>query len=175
MPERTALLVNPPIYDFAACDFWLKPLGLLRVGGMLRTAGFRVHLLDYLDRQHPLLPEGRHRRSDAFGRGRFFAEEVRPPRVLAGIQRKYKRYGLPGQPFQEVEATVRYVNSLGARVMLSEFSPVPGTPDGERARKFVALDDPLQENSTVFPLLYNGRNTVDRLKSLARELNRALL
>jgi hypothetical protein len=25
------LLVNPPIYDFSAYDFWLKPYGLLRV------------------------------------------------------------------------------------------------------------------------------------------------
>ena len=25
------LLVNPPIYDFAAYDFWLKPYGLLYI------------------------------------------------------------------------------------------------------------------------------------------------
>ena len=30
------LLVNPPIYDFSAYDFWLKPAGLLRVAGFLR-------------------------------------------------------------------------------------------------------------------------------------------
>jgi len=30
------LLVNPPIHDFAAYDFWLKPYGRLRVAGLLR-------------------------------------------------------------------------------------------------------------------------------------------
>ena len=30
------LLVNPPIYDFAAFDFWLKPYGLLSVAGFMR-------------------------------------------------------------------------------------------------------------------------------------------
>jgi len=44
------LLVNPPIYDFAAYDFWLKPSGMLSVAGFLRgKADFK--LFDYLDRQ----------------------------------------------------------------------------------------------------------------------------
>ena len=30
------LLVNPPVYDFAAYDFWLKPYGLLTVAGYIR-------------------------------------------------------------------------------------------------------------------------------------------
>lgn len=30
------LLVNPPIYDFAAYDFWLRPYGVLSVAGQLR-------------------------------------------------------------------------------------------------------------------------------------------
>jgi hypothetical protein len=30
------LLVNPPIYDFSAYDFWLKPYGMPRVAGFLR-------------------------------------------------------------------------------------------------------------------------------------------
>ena len=33
------LLVNPPIYDFSAYDFWLKPYGLLRVAGYTARAG----------------------------------------------------------------------------------------------------------------------------------------
>ena len=50
------LLVNPPIHDFSAYDFWLKPYGLLRVAGYLRhQVDFR--LFDYLDREHPLLPD----------------------------------------------------------------------------------------------------------------------
>jgi hypothetical protein len=48
------LLVNPPIYDFAAYDFWLKPYGLLRIAGRLRK-GNNLYLFDYLDRHHPAL------------------------------------------------------------------------------------------------------------------------
>jgi len=33
------LLVNPPIYDFSAYDFWLKPYGMLRAAGFLRGQG----------------------------------------------------------------------------------------------------------------------------------------
>jgi radical SAM superfamily enzyme YgiQ (UPF0313 family) len=432
MHDRTALLINPPVYDFAAYDFWLKPLGLLRVGGMLQEAGFRVRLLDYLDRNHPRLPEGKHRRSDEFGRGHYFRTEVPLPPVLRDIPRKFKRYGLPEdtaeeilesidepeviliqtmmtywypgvaevveayrrrfqrskivlggtyaslqpdharkvtgadllifgsnlsplwdllgieaptsglpvwdlypsldyavttftegcpfhctycagpalmgsyrerpveaiveelkqlqglgvidvalyddallfrskefffplmerlgsedlrfqfhtpnglsaralddeaarclrdsgfatihigfetsdperqrstggkvtseeleralesleragyarkdvvvyllmglpeQPPDEVEESIRYVNQIGAHIMLAEFSPVPGTVDGQRARELAPLDDPLQENSTVFPLLYYGQRTVNRLKRLAKESNQAL-
>lgn len=42
MTART-LLVNPPIFDFSAYDFWLKPYGMLRV---------------YLDRLHPNVSPG---------------------------------------------------------------------------------------------------------------------
>ena len=54
------LLVNPPIYDFSAFDFWLKPYGLLRVGGALRDQA-DLRLFDFLDRRHP---DARRRRRD---------------------------------------------------------------------------------------------------------------
>jgi len=31
--EKRILLINPWIYDFAAYDLWVKPLGLLSLGG----------------------------------------------------------------------------------------------------------------------------------------------
>jgi len=50
------LLVNPPIYDFSAYDFWLKPYGLLRVAGYLRGQA-QLSLFDYLDRGRvPIFP-----------------------------------------------------------------------------------------------------------------------
>ena len=30
------LLITPPIYDFSAYDFWLKPYGMMRVAGFMR-------------------------------------------------------------------------------------------------------------------------------------------
>src|SRR5215831_12161163 len=64
--------------------------------------------------------------------------------------------------------------SLGLRLMLSEFSPIPGTPDGERCREWVDLDEPLWHNKTVFPLVLLGAEEVQRLKALCRELNGTL-
>jgi len=94
------LLVNPPIYDFSAHDFWLKPYGLLRVGGFLRHK-VRLSFFDYLDRSHPLNASVRSRRSDSWGRGKFQAEKVVRPCCLAPISRNYRRYGLSRACFQE--------------------------------------------------------------------------
>ena len=41
--EVDFLLINPWIYDFAAYDFWLKPYGLLLIGGKLRKLGYSVY------------------------------------------------------------------------------------------------------------------------------------
>jgi hypothetical protein len=89
------LLVNPPIYDFSAYDFWLKPYGLLRVAGYLRGQA-ELRLFDYLDRLHPTLEVA----SDSWGRGPFPSENVPRPEVFATFPRQYRRYGLPGSLFQ---------------------------------------------------------------------------
>lgn len=36
------LLINPWITDFAAYDFWLKPLGILYICGILKYYGYDV-------------------------------------------------------------------------------------------------------------------------------------
>ncbi len=95
--KPNVLLVNPPIYDFSAYDYWLKPYGLLRVAGMMRQQ-LEMPLFDYLDRWHPhvLTPV----QSDAWGRGPFAADRVSTPEVLADVERPYRRYGLPRRAFQ---------------------------------------------------------------------------
>lgn len=92
------LLINPPIYDFSAFDFWLKPYGLVRAAGFLRgQAEFR--LFDYLDRYHPGVPGGRYR-TDAWGRGEFYSELVPKPANFSMIRRRFKRFGLPRAEFE---------------------------------------------------------------------------
>ena len=91
------LLVNPPIYDFAAYDFWLKPYGLLSVAGYLRgKADFA--LFDYLDRLHPFFAENP-LQSDQWGRGRFFQQQIASPPCLEQLPRRFHRFGLPRQIF----------------------------------------------------------------------------
>ena len=95
------LLVNPPIYDFAAYDFWLKPYGLLRIGGMLRNRA-ALGLFDFMDRLSPLLPAGSNSdRSDEWGRGHFYSQPSPKPAVFEAIPRRFKRYGLPREIFRE--------------------------------------------------------------------------
>ncbi|MFC1739092.1 B12-binding domain-containing radical SAM protein [Planctomycetota bacterium] len=92
------LLVNPPIYDFAAYDFWLRPYGLLSIAGFLRgQADFE--LFDYLDRLHPFMAEHKELKSDRWGRGRFYLEKIPNPKILENIPRFYRRFGLPRQLF----------------------------------------------------------------------------
>ena len=88
------LLVNPPIYDFAAYDFWLKPYGLLSIAGYLHgKADFA--LFDYLDRLHPFVVAQQELQSDQWGRGRFHCEQIRSPQCLEEIPRHFRRFGLP--------------------------------------------------------------------------------
>ncbi len=98
--KKRALLVNPWIYDFAAYDFWQKPLGLLYIGAVLRKNGFQVDLLDCLDRYHPDLAcaypqSAQSGRGD--GSGKYHREPVARPDCLKEIPRRYSRYGLPYQ------------------------------------------------------------------------------
>jgi len=96
---RRFLLVNPWIEDFAAFDFWGKPVGLLRIAGALMDADAEVHLLDLLDRNHPWLE---HRtQTDEWGRGKYSAEEIEKPRVIDWVPRRFRRYGLPREILHE--------------------------------------------------------------------------
>jgi radical SAM superfamily enzyme YgiQ (UPF0313 family) len=79
--------------------------------------------------------------------------------------------GLPGQPLSEVERTVRAVQALGVQAKLALFSPIPGTPDGDRALPVDA--DPLLHNNTAYPYLLGVEyvQELDLVKLLAKRGN----
>ena len=93
------LLVNPPIVDFTAYDFWLKPYGMLTIAGTLRGQ-VDFTLFDYLDRLHPTLADYPKIQSDHWGRGHFPHERIIKPVPLANIPRHFYRYGRPRDEFQ---------------------------------------------------------------------------
>ncbi|MFC1770930.1 B12-binding domain-containing radical SAM protein [Candidatus Margulisiibacteriota bacterium] len=93
------LLINPPIYDFCAYDFWLKPYGLLKIGGFLREKA-ELELFDFLDRCHDFSKK-HNLRSDNYNRGKYFAQKTERPEVFRDIPRNYQRFGLPKIIFQE--------------------------------------------------------------------------
>ena len=92
------LLINPWIYDFAAYDYFARPLGLLYMAGWLRAQGYQIHFLDCLGAPHA--------RTGPFGTGRYNKEIIPPPPALEGITRRYGRYGISEAAFRERLARV---------------------------------------------------------------------
>ena len=86
----------------------------------------------------------------------------------------YQILGHPHIGIQELEASMHFVQSLGIRGMLADFSPIPGTPDGEYCRQWIDLNEPLMHNKTAFPIILLGFDETNRLKDLQRRLNREL-
>lgn len=109
MKPRSAphiLLVNPWIHDFAAYDFWARPLGLLTLGAILRAQGMGVAYLDCLDRFHPAGPPTK---PDArCGRGPYRKTRIPHPEGLEDIPRNFRRYGIDPEWF---EADLRSVSA----------------------------------------------------------------
>jgi len=93
------LLINPWIHDFAAYDFWAKPMGLLSIAAILRAHGIRVSYIDCLDRFHR-----RAAKTDPWarcGRGPYLKTNIPKPAGLADVSRNFSRYGIPPQWFKE--------------------------------------------------------------------------
>ena len=96
------LLINPWIYDFAAYDLWMRPVGLLYIASVLKRDGIDIDFIDCLDRYDPQIlnfqklekPKGK-----KDGRGEFYKEEIRKPEILKNINRKYSRYGFTEEIF----------------------------------------------------------------------------
>jgi|UniRef100_A0A7C5ELQ0 radical SAM superfamily enzyme YgiQ (UPF0313 family) len=90
------LLINPWIYDFAAYDFFARPLGLLYLAGLLEAQGVRVWFID--------CQAAPHARPGPFGTGRY-PKTIQPtPAPLAGIPRRYGRYGISEAAFRKALA-----------------------------------------------------------------------
>jgi radical SAM superfamily enzyme YgiQ (UPF0313 family) len=94
------LLVDPWIHDFAAYDFWAKPLGLMTLGGILRDHGARVAYLDCLDRFHPRAASGSSPLARC-GRGPYLKSVIAKPPGLEDIPRNFCRYGISPDWFRK--------------------------------------------------------------------------
>ena len=96
------LCIHPWIVDFAAYNTWIEPLGLLTIAAVLREAGHQIALIDCLDRHHPaaaaLAPRSPH---DVYGCGPFPKVELPKPPLLAHVPRRWGRYGLPVEAFED--------------------------------------------------------------------------
>jgi radical SAM superfamily enzyme YgiQ (UPF0313 family) len=115
------LLVNPWIHDFAAYDFWAKPLGLLTLASILRDHGFNITYMDCLDRFHPEAsfsdPYAR------YGRGPYLKTPIPKPSGLEDIPRNYSRYGIRKEWFMKDLASIRRPDLVLMTSMMTYWYP----------------------------------------------------
>lgn len=93
------LLINPWIYDFAAYNFWARPLGLLKVAEFLSLFNVELFFIDCCDSF----------RIKKYGAGKYMAEIVEKPQILKNIPRNYRRYGISKDEFIE---KLKYIHNV---------------------------------------------------------------
>jgi len=85
----------------------------------------------------------------------------------------YLLCGLPGQEAREIETGIDLVRGLGAKPILAEYSPIPGTPLWDEALRHARYDignEPLFHNNSLLPCLRPDISTAyfQALKSRTR-------
>lgn len=87
----------------------------------------------------------------------------------------YLLCGMPFQEAQEVETAVDFVRECGARPVLAEYSPIPGTAlwdDALRGSPFPLEEEPLYQNNTLLPCRWEGL-TYARYQRIKQECRRS--
>jgi len=82
----------------------------------------------------------------------------------------YLLCGLPYQTFEEVRDSIAFVKSLGAKPIITEFSPIPGTniwDDAVECSPFPITEEPLFHNNTLIPCRWEGL-TYDMYRELIK-------
>ncbi len=119
MNTHSILLINPPVYDFAAYDLWAKPLGLLYLSSILKQQNIDVSVFDYMDRNHDICtgnspaPEYVFPRSGSniYGCGHYIKKEITKPAAIKNIKRKYFRFGIPEQQAEDFFVNLKNTKS----------------------------------------------------------------
>lgn len=88
----------------------------------------------------------------------------------------YILMGLPHQSFDEIYHSVNFVHSLGIKIRLASYSPIPGTVDYQRAVQdglFPPDADPLLTNKTIYPLYrtFEAYKKFQDLRHMVRAMN----
>jgi radical SAM superfamily enzyme YgiQ (UPF0313 family) len=145
MAEPLILLINPWIYDFAAYDLWVKPLGLLYIAALLKKNGFGVHLIDCLDPYNPKMEkmcrDGKLSR-DETGRGHFYRARVVKPEIFKRvIKRHYKRHGITPALFEHELSSIPKPEVILVTSMMTYW--YPGVFEVIRLAKFCYPEVPV--------------------------------
>lgn len=140
--SKNILLINPWIYDFAAYDFWLKPLGLLYLGALLRRNNHQIHFIDCLDPYHPeMQTSGKKLSRHAYGNGKFFRQVIEKPDNLQAVSRNYCRYGIMPDIFRRELTSHRNVDIILITSLMTYW--YPGVLEAIKIIKEVLPDTPV--------------------------------
>jgi radical SAM superfamily enzyme YgiQ (UPF0313 family) len=126
MRNANVLLINPWIYDFAAYDFWSKPLGLLYLAGILRKNSIDVQFIDCLNPLHPGLMQDntiKRPRRKSSGQGHYPKEIISRPEPLQDIPRNYHRYGITPRLFRQELQNCRRPDVILVTSMMTYWYP----------------------------------------------------
>lgn len=90
-----ALLVYPPVYDFALYDLYLKPYPLLRLAKWFKDAGYNIMLLNYLKYSDSYtINKLKKPKRKKDGTGHFFKSYIEKPEIFKSLPRNFHRYGI---------------------------------------------------------------------------------
>ncbi len=120
------LLINPWIYDFAAYDFWNKPIGLLSLASFLRMNGENVFFMDCLDPYHPEMIHAQHcqlPKRKTSGQGTYAKEQIPKPAALKHIPRNYNRYGIKPELFVKFAKSIPIPDMVMITSMMTYWYP----------------------------------------------------
>jgi radical SAM superfamily enzyme YgiQ (UPF0313 family) len=120
------LLVNPWITDFAAYDYWAKPLGLFLLASLLRAGGCGIAFVDCVDRhdaftnQHRDVVSGVERK---YGTGKYPKTRIPKPAAYAEIPRYYHRYGIHRESLRTKLATTEKPDLIWVTSIMTYWYP----------------------------------------------------
>jgi len=128
------LLMQPPIYDFALYDLFLKPYGLLRVGMWLQESSYDVSYLNALDwrdsRTAAVYGPVKRKRN---GTGKFFRQPAELPEGIVRIPKQYSRYGvLPESISAGIEAAMASAKMGVSTLLVTMDKNAMSSPGKER-------------------------------------------
>jgi len=123
---KTICLINPWIHDFAAYDFWSKPIGLLYLASILRNNGHQVRFIDCLTPRHPFMeadPGIKTPKRRRWGNGHYYKETIEKPALLSDFPRRYNRYGIGPDIFRKELAALERPDMILVTSMMTYWYP----------------------------------------------------
>ncbi|ETR68450.1 MAG: Putative methyltransferase [Candidatus Magnetoglobus multicellularis str. Araruama] len=116
------LFINPWIHDFAAFDFWARPMGLLLLAAIVRSHGMSVSYVDCLDRFHPNALQFQPKEY-RYGRGAYLKTPIPKPKALDHFPRNYSRYGILPEWFIQDIKSIKHPDIIMITSMMTYWYP----------------------------------------------------